>query len=182
MDENFFRTVVLVVEHTDDGAVGVVLNRPSQTLISEGPLGELDPIAADPPLVFVGGPVAPDSAICLARRRGPLEAPDEAPDEAPEEAADPWQPVVQGLGVLDLSAGDLRLVAGLDRVRVFAGYAGWGSGQLEAEIAEGAWYVLDADPDDALSGQPGGLWRSVLSRQGGKLAMVANFPADPNMN
>jgi putative transcriptional regulator len=65
---------------------------------------------------------------------------------------------------------------------VFAGYAGWGAGQLEGEIEEGAWYVLDADPEDALSSEPGGLWRFVLRRQGGKLALLANFPADPNMN
>jgi putative transcriptional regulator len=70
----------------------------------------------------------------------------------------------------------------VDRLRVFAGYAGWEGGQLERELAEGAWYVLDADPEDALTSEPGGLWRFVLRRQGGKLALVSNFPADPTMN
>lgn len=70
----------------------------------------------------------------------------------------------------------------LDRVRIFAGYAGWGAGQLEAELADGAWFVVDADPEDALSALPGGLWRFVLRRQPGRLSLVANFPTDPSMN
>jgi putative transcriptional regulator len=169
MDANFFRSVVLIVEHTDEGAAGVVLNRPSETELSEGPLEDWSPFAAEPQLVFVGGPVAPDSAVCLART-GPGSAPPG------------WQPVVGGLGVLDLSleVGDVR--EGIDRIRVFAGYAGWGAGQLEDELESGSWYVLDADPEDALTSMPGALWRFVLRRQSGKLALVANFPPDPSMN
>lgn len=168
IDMNFFRSVVLVVEHTVEGAAGVVLNRPSQTELGRGPLESWSPLAAEPQLVFVGGPVAPDTAVCLARA------------ELAEEPTG-WQRVVGNLGVLDLSldANDLR---GIDRLRVFAGYAGWGSGQLESELEEGSWYVLDADPEDALTTMPGALWRFVLRRQRGKLALVANFPADPSMN
>lgn len=166
VDENFFRTVVLVVEHNDEGAAGVVLNRPTDTELG-GPLEAWRPLAADPALVFVGGPVSPDAAVCLARS---------APDLRPPG----WQPVVDGLGVLNL-AEELDL-AGIDRLRVFAGYAGWGPGQLEAELEEGSWYVLQADPEDALTSAPGGLWRFVLKRQGGKLALVSNFPPDPSMN
>lgn len=169
VDANFFRTVVLLVEHTEEGALGVVLNRPSETPLTEGPLQAWGDLAADPPLVFVGGPVSPGAAVCLAR---PM------PHTSPEG----FQHVVDGLGVIDLGC-DPTLVSGtLDRLRVFAGYAGWGAGQLEDEIEEGAWFVLDADPEDAMSSQPGGLWRFVLKRQGGKLALIANFPADPNMN
>jgi len=84
--------------------------------------------------------------------------------------------------VLDLGCDPSAVRPKVDRLRVFIGYAGWGAGQLEDEIEEGAWYVLDADPEDALSSQPGGLWRFVLKRQGGKLALVANFPVDPNLN
>lgn len=169
MDPNFFRTVVLVVEHTDEGSAGVVLNRPSETGLREGPLEEWETLAADPPMVFVGGPVAPGAAVCLAK-------------SAPESKPPGWQPVVDGLGVLDLDHDLDQIRDGVDRIRMFAGYSGWGAGQLEGEIEEGSWYVLDADPEDALSSQPGGLWRFVLKRQGGRLAMVANFPADPSYN
>ncbi|MEX2537455.1 MAG: YqgE/AlgH family protein [Actinomycetota bacterium] len=169
LDPNFFRTVVLVVEHSEEGAAGVVLNRPSDTELSEGPLGDWERIAADPPLVFVGGPVAPGAAVCLAK-------------SAPEERPPGWQPVVDGLGVLDLGHEVDEIRPGVDRVRVFAGYSGWGAGQLEMEIDDGSWYVVDADPEDALSSQPGGLWRFVLKRQGGKLGLVANFPVDPSSN
>jgi putative transcriptional regulator len=168
-DTNFFRTVVLLVEHNDEGAAGVVLNRPSEAALAEGPLGGWRELAAEPALVFVGGPVQPTAAICLAHK---------TPDATP----DGWQPVIDGLGVLDLSNDDVDVRTGIDRLRVFAGYAGWGAGQLESEIAEGSWFVLDADPEDALSSQPGGLWRFVLKRQGGQLALVSSFPADPSLN
>ncbi len=170
VDPNFFRTVVLVVEHNEDGAAGVVLNRPSEMELDGGPLGSWRDAAADPPLVFVGGPVSPTAAVCLARM-----------SSVP--SADPgWQPVIDGLGVLDLDRDLDDIRTNLDRLRVFAGYAGWTGGQLEREIEEGSWFVLDADPEDALSSQPGGLWRFVLKRQGGQLALVSSFPADPAMN
>lgn len=169
VDPNFFRSVVLVVEHTDEGAAGVVLNRPSETQLSEGPLEDWSQLAAEPPLVFVGGPVSPDAAVCLART-------------APESEPPGWQPVVGGLGVIDLTRELDEIGPTVDRIRVFAGYAGWGGGQLEIELAEGSWYVVDADPEDALTSMPGALWRFVLRRQHGKLALVANFPTDPSMN
>jgi putative transcriptional regulator len=93
-----------------------------------------------------------------------------------------WEQVVGELGVVDLGAEGGTVRTALDRVRIFAGYAGWDAGQLESELEEGSWYVLDADQEDALSSEPGGLWRFVLRRQGGKLALVSSFPADPNMN
>lgn len=169
VDPNFFRTVVLMVEHTDEGAAGVVINRPTDTALSEGPLDEWSDIAADPALVFEGGPVSRESAVCLGHLR-------------PQVSTDGWQQVIGGVGVVDLGAESSTLRTTVDRVRVFSGYAGWGPGQLEEEIAEGAWFVLDADPEDAMCGEPGGLWRFVLRRQGGNLALVASFPADPTMN
>lgn len=168
LDANFFRTVVLMVEHTDEGAAGVVLNRPTDTELS-GPLEAWRGMAADPPLVFVGGPVQPDAAVCLA-------------SAAPGTQPPGWQPVLGPLGVLDLGQESDDVHGGVDRLRVFAGYASWGPGQLEDELDEGAWYVLDADPHDALTSEPGGLWRFVLRRQGGKFALVSNFPADPALN
>jgi putative transcriptional regulator len=169
LDPNFFRTVVLVVEHNDEGAAGVVLNRPTQTRLEGSPLDAWRDLAADPQLVFVGGPVSPDAAVCLARIAG-------------QSTPIGWQPVIGGLGVIDLGRDLADVRPSIDRLRVFAGYAGWGAGQLEEELESDSWYVIDADPEDALSAMPGSLWRFVLKRQGGKLALVSNFPADPSMN
>ena len=163
----FDRTVVLMLEHGDHGALGVVLNRPSQLEVAD-PLPQWERFAADPPVVFVGGPVAPSAAICVARARGETEI-------------DAWKPLFDGLGTLDLE-GHPDDVPVLDQLRVFAGYAGWGPGQLEDEIDEGAWFVVTAEPDDALSNEPDGLWRTVLKRQGGEYALVSAFPPDPTMN
>jgi putative transcriptional regulator len=164
---DFDRTVVLVLEHGDHGALGVVLNRPSELAVAE-PLPQWEPFVADPAVVFVGGPVAPSAAICLAQARG-------------ETDADAWKPLFDGLGTLDLE-GHPEDVPVLDRLRVFAGYAGWGPGQLEGEIEEGAWFVVAAEPGDALSTEPRDLWRTVLRRQGGEYALVSTFPPDPTMN
>jgi len=169
MDPNFFRTVVLIVEHGDQGAAGIVLNRPSDASLAEGPLDGWDTIAADPPLVFVGGPVSPTDAVCLARP---------APNTPPEG----FEPVVDGLGVVDLAADPSLVRPTLDRVRVFVGYAGWQPGQLEDEIDEGAWLVVEADSDDALDDEPELLWSRVLERQGGRLALLARYPDDPSTN
>lgn len=167
-DPNFFRTVVLIVEHSADGAAGVVLNRPSGSQL-EGPLVEWASAAAEPAVVFVGGPVQQDAAVCLGAAAPGGEPPG-------------FKPFLGRLGTLDLTLGPDDVVPHIDRLRVFAGYAGWGGGQLEDEIDEGAWFVLDADPEDALSASPDRLWRFVLRRQGGDLALVSNFPDDPSLN
>lgn len=167
-DPNFFRTVILLLEHNEEGAAGVVLNRPSDTDY-EGPLEPWSPVAARPPVVFVGGPVQPSAAVCVAS----LE---------PGVHVDGFAPVFGGLGTLDLSKPPEAVAPDLERIRVFAGYSGWEAGQLEHEIDEGAWYVLDADHEDAFTPTPERLWSFVLRRQGGTYAMVANFPADPSLN
>jgi putative transcriptional regulator len=166
-DPNFFRTVVLMLEHSDEGALGVVLNRPSELEVSE-PLPAWADVAAQPPVVFVGGPVSPSSAICLGRA--------EHSDDAD------WEPVVGSVGALDLNIGPAEVRPRPEVVRVFAGYAGWGPHQIEAEILSGGWFVVDADPDDALSPSPGDLWSDVLRRQPGRLAMFAHYPLDPSTN
>jgi putative transcriptional regulator len=74
------------------------------------------------------------------------------------------------------------LSSAVSSLRIFAGYAGWGSGQLEAEIEEGAWYVVPAEPQDPFLADPERLWAQVLRRQGGQLAMLATMPAEPGMN
>jgi putative transcriptional regulator len=168
-DPNFARTVVLVLaSDPDDGALGVVLNRPSLTSVVE-PLPQWGPLAADPAVVFVGGPVGESSAIGLARSdtAGPTEG---------------WSPILGHLGTFDLATGPDQVAAGIETVRVFSGYAGWGPGQLEAEIDEGAWLVVDGAPDDVLCADPEGLWRLVLRRQGGRTAWLANVPLDLRVN
>lgn len=171
-DPNFERAVILLLEHTEDGAVGVVLNRPSAAHFVD-PLPDWYGFAAFPPVVFVGGPVGAGSAIGLARARHPEREPAEV---------EGWNQVVGTVGTVDLTLDPDDLPVGIEEVRVFSGYAGWGSGQLEEEIESGAWFVIDAEQDDALSTNPDGLWRSVLRRQPGRLAMYANFPYDPTQN
>jgi putative transcriptional regulator len=169
-DPNFERTVVLVLEHGDEGALGVVLNRPSELDVAE-PLPEWAGAAAHPPVVFIGGPVAPSAAVCLARlgRDGGAEG---------------WQPLLDGtpVGTMDLDSDPDEAIPRLEEIRVFAGYAGWGPGQLEGEIADGGWFVVDADPDDPLSPAPQNLWAAVLRRQKGALALFAAYPPDPTLN
>ncbi|HMC52456.1 MAG TPA: YqgE/AlgH family protein [Acidimicrobiales bacterium] len=167
-DGNFDRTVVLVVEHNDEGALGVVLNRPSTTEVAEV-LPRWAPLAADPEVVFVGGPVSPGAVICLA-------------ETAPEHLDQSWTPVVGHLGVPELGPDPQAPPDGLARVRLFAGYAGWAAGQLEGELEVGGWYVVDARSEDPLSPAPDELWSQVLRRQAGPLRRLAAFPVDPSSN
>ena len=167
-DPNFERTVVLVLEHGEDGALGVVLNRPSELDLAE-PLPEWARAAAHPPVVFIGGPVAPSAAVCLARVAG-------------GGGARGWEPLLGPLGTLDLDMDPDEAIPGLDVIRVFAGYAGWGPGQLEGEIDGGGWFVVDADDADPLSPAPENLWAAVLRRQRGTLALFASYPPDPGLN
>ena len=167
-DPNFDHTVVLILEHAGDGAVGVVLNRPTDTEVGE-PLPGWHRVAAAPQVIFVGGPVSPEAAICLGRGW-------------PGEEAEGYRPLFGTIGTVDLSLDPSDMAPALQGIRVFVGYAGWGEGQLEQEIEDGAWFVVDAHPDDALSPEPEALWHTVLRRQGGKMAMFANFPPNPAMN
>jgi len=167
-DPNFARTVVLILEHGDEGAIGVVLNRPTGTDVSD-PLPGWQRLAAEPPVVFAGGPVSPDAAICLAR-------------SWPDEFTDAYEPLLGALGTIDLSVDPDDVSAAVQALRIFAGYAGWAGGQLEAEIAEGAWFVVDARAEDVLSAEPLDLWADVLRRQRGDLKFYANFPSDPASN
>ena len=158
IDPSFARTVVLLVNHDADGALGVVLNRPSE-LSPVHDLADWVHLLASPEVVFLGGPVDPDAAVGLA--------------------ATPEQSEGSGVQLVDLSTdpGDLAVP-----VRVFAGYAGWGPQQLEAELVEGGWLVTSAEEGDVFTDQPEELWRRVLSRQPGRVAMYANFPMDPRSN
>jgi putative transcriptional regulator len=158
LDPNFFRTVVLLLEHDEEGAVGVILNRPSRSGLGEE-LPEWEPLLAVPEVVFVGGPVEPQTAVGLAHG---LEG-----------------SAVAGVGIVDLSASPGELAA---PVRVYAGYAGWGPDQLEMELAEGSWIVADAIAPDVFISDPDSLWSAVLRRQPGTTALLATFPIDPSLN
>lgn len=192
-DGNFHRTVVYLIEHDVGGALGVVLNRPGQ-LPAREVVPEWAPYVSEPAQIFVGGPVSPERAICLGRRRGhePMgtdvakerSAPDAAPSEAegPTRVAGLWQPLTESVGGVDLHGDPLDAPPGIEDLRIFAGYAGWSAGQLEGELSLGGWYVVDADDDDLFTADPSQLWRRVLARQTGVLRSLSRFPADPTMN
>ena len=167
VDPNFDRTVVLMLEHSDSGAIGLVLNRPSETAVADA-LPGWEGLAADPATVFAGGPVSTDAAIALGSARH-------------ADAGGGWEPLVGAVGTIDLHRDPDDIADDIASVRIFAGYAGWGPGQLESELAANAWLVVPASPDDAL-GDPDDLWRRVLLRQGGHTAWLANAPADPSLN
>ena len=165
-DPNFHRTVVLVTEHAEDGALGVVLNRPAEATVVQAVPG-LAPLVTDDSPVYVGGPVDQESLIVLAE----FEDPDDA-------AAIVFDDVgfVPGDADIELTAAALR------RARVYAGYAGWAAGQLEAELEAEGWIVEPARPEDVFGADPFALWKRVLSRKGGPYAFLATIPPDPSLN
>jgi putative transcriptional regulator len=167
-DDNFDRTVVLVLEHGPDGALGLVLNRPTDVAVLD-PLPEWSGLAAQPSVVFVGGPVEQTAAIALAHA-------------GTGDVGEAWSPIIDRIGTLDLSRDPADLGPAVQQVRVFAGYAGWGPGQLEGELGLDAWIVCDVEPGDVLGDDPDTLWRRVLRRQGGDLALLSYCPADPSSN
>ncbi|HWL45853.1 MAG TPA: YqgE/AlgH family protein [Ilumatobacter sp.] len=167
-DPNFDRTVVYMLEHHGEGALGVIINRPIDEELRE-PLDRWNDLAHGS--MFQGGPVEPDALIALALTKRVL-------DEATDELA----PVSGPIASADLTADPAFVAASVTAVRVFRGYSGWGPGQLESEIDAGAWLVLDAEPADVFDPEPDGLWRSVLRRQGGRLAWLADAPDDLSMN
>jgi len=166
LDPNFARTVVLVAEHGTDGAMGVVLNRPTETRVADAvpPLEDLVP-HGEP--VYVGGPVQESGVVALAEFADPAEA-----------AA-----VVLGdVGFLAAAQQEPLPASGTGRARVFAGHAGWGPGQLDAELERDYWIVEPATEEDVFAEDANGLWERVLERKGGQYALLARMPLDPRMN
>ncbi len=162
-DPNFDGTITLLLEHNEAGALGIILNRASDLSVDE-PFPGWSGLAADPPVIFAGGPVERDGLIALGRSMVdgalPLGIHSVDLDEQPE--------LLRGEGIED--------------VRIFAGYAGWGSGQLEGELATGAWWVTDAELDDVFFAEPRQLWPHVMRRSGGELEWFAHFPSDASLN
>lgn len=165
-DPNFARSVVFILEHDADGALGLVLNRPTATPIDDV-LAGWSLLAARPANLYGGGPVEPSAVVGLGVARSDAAV---------------------GIGITDQirtvdPTGDPALLAGeIETARVFAGYAGWGPGQLEDELAQDAWLVVDADPQDIVTDDPDDLWHTVLARQSGSARLMASFPDDPRLN
>ena len=165
-DPNFSRTVVLVGVHSDEGAMGVVLNRPSAVTVGEA-VPQLEEAVDESEPVYVGGPVQPSSIVFLA------------------EFLDPAPAGLLVLGRIGFPAPDAdigELAEATGRRRVFAGYAGWGEGQLDAEVDQGDWIAHTALPEDVFTDAPEGLWGAALARKGGSYALLARMPADPTVN
>ena len=156
----FRRSVVLVIEHTEEGAMGVVLNRPSDATVSEA-VPALAELADDSEVVRIGGPVAPNAVVALGEFEDPSDA---------------GRQILGAVGVLDPD----REPDSLLRLRVYAGYAGWGPGQLDSELEQEAWIIEDADPEDPFVDAD--LWQVALGRKGGEYALLATMPADPSQN
>lgn len=160
------RAAVLIGMHGAEGALGLVLNRPSGSSVSDA-VPELSAMVAEEEPVFVGGPVRSGAIVMLA------------------EFSDPRPASLLVLGRIGLPAPDASLedlAAATTRRRVYAGYAGWGEGQLDAEIDRGDWIELDAVPDDVFCERPEGLWSHAMARKGGRYALLARMPLDPSLN
>ncbi|WP_367042393.1 YqgE/AlgH family protein [Streptomyces sp. Je 1-332] len=180
-DPNFDRAVVLLLDHDEEGSLGVVLNRPTPVDVADI-LEDWGELAGAPGVVFQGGPVSLDSALGVAVIPG-----EEGPASgvrARQGRGEPigWRRVHGAIGLVDLDTPPELLAPALGSLRIFAGYAGWGPGQLEDELVEGAWYVVESEPGDVSSPAPERLWRAVLRRQRSELAMVATYPDDPSLN
>ena len=172
-DDNFDRAVILVVDHDEAGALGVVINRPS-TIDVGAILPDWHVYSSKPAVVFDGGPVGRDSALAL----GAL-LPSRTPDIGEPLA---FRQVFGHLGLVDLDAAPEEVAGDIEALRVFAGYAGWAPDQLEQEITQGAWFVVDSLPEDPFSLEPEELWQQVLQRQASSLSWLASYPEDPTMN
>ena len=167
VDPNFYRSVVLLLEYDQDGALGVVLDRPLDINVDEH-LPAWRTHLAPPYRVFDGGPVQPETAIGVAFRPS-------------AEAIETWRPVLGGVGLVDVSQ-DPAAVGGIEEARIFAGYSGWGAGQLDMERTVGSWFPVEGTRDDVFDPVPAGLWRRVLRRQHPSIARYANYPPDLRSN
>ncbi len=166
LDPNFARTVVLIGAHNEDGAMGVVLNRPSAVTVGEA-VPQLQDVLGASETLYVGGPVQPNAVVFLA------------------EFLEPELAGMLVLGRIGFPAPDAdidRLAQATARRRVFAGHAGWGQGQLDAEVGGGDWIAHPAQPQDVFTDLPAELWSDVLTRKGGSYALLARMPLDPSVN
>jgi putative transcriptional regulator len=176
IDPNFRHAVVLLLDHDADGTLGVILNRPTPILVASV-LSGWSSSAEPPEVLFEGGPVHKDSALALAEVR-------DVADPGGPGGADPigFRRLFGDVGIIDLDTPAEVLGPALHRMRVFAGYAGWSPGQLDQEIEQDSWYVVDGVPEDVFGAHPARLRADVLRRQPGELAWVATRPEDAALN
>jgi len=165
-DPNFARTVVLIAEHGDEGAMGLVLNRPADVSVGES-AAELEELVDASEPIYLGGPVQPNAVIVLAAFTDPGAA---------------GLLISDDIGFLSAQLDVAESAAVTHRTRVFAGHAGWGPGQLEEELEREDWIVETPRPDELFATDPDGLWSQVLTRKGGTFALVARMPLDPSVN
>ena len=171
LEPTFRRSVIYIVEHNDDGTLGVVLNRPSETAVYNV-LPQWAKLAAKPKTMFIGGPVKRDSALCLATLRVGFDA-----------ASVPGLRHVQGrIVMVDLDADPDLVEGAVEGVRIYAGYSGWSMGQLDGEIERDDWIVLSGLPSDVLVEPRVDLWARVLRRQPLPMSLLATHPIDVNRN
>jgi putative transcriptional regulator len=173
LDPNFEHAVVLVLDSDEDGALGVVLNRPSTVPVGEV-LPDWGPLAQTPGVLFQGGPVGTDAALAVGASARHGREPDAEPVG--------FRRLYDDVGIVDLDTPTEIAAPALSHLRIFAGYAGWGEEQLREEIRSGSWYVVPSTPRDVFGDQPLGLWKRVLRRQPGELAWVSTRPLDPTLN
>lgn len=166
LEPTFRRTVVLLLEHNDDGALGLVLNRASAMRVAE-PLPGWSHLVAEPPVVFHGGPVEVSGVLCLVDGDDPGGA--------------GYRRFFDDIGTLDLHRSPDDVV-GVRSIRAYAGHAGWAPGQLEDELERRAWLVVDRAPGDVFTDRPEDLWSDVLARQPGIVALLSSYPQDVNLN
>lgn len=169
LDPNFADAVVLLLDVDDNGALGVVLNRPSGVPVGAVLDGWAD-VVVEPEVLFRGGPVGTEGALALALLRDPADVPVG------------FRAVDGRLGLVDLDAPLELLEGSLAGLRIFAGYAGWGAAQLNGEIDEGSWYVVPGEARDVFRPDTADLWRDVLRRQPGEMAWHSTRPIDPDLN
>ena len=162
-DLNFDRTIVYLLEHGAAGGLGVVLNRPTSLEVVEA-LPRWADASGSPSVLFSGGPVEADAALGLARVSTPIDCPG-------------WRPVAGTIGTVDLAMEPGAVVAGIEEARIFVGYAGWGAGQLDEEVAAGAWFVVEGAPEDVFCSEPERLWGDVLRRDVARAAMAGGNPS-----
>ena len=180
-DPTFEKAVVLLLDHDADGALGVVLNRPTAVGVAEV-LPGWNVVVSAPDVVFDGGPMAADSALGVAQVAG-TEEPVGFRTMFGGADEDSFGPMIgRRTGLVDLDTPIELLTGALVSLRVFAGYAGWVGGQLEHEIVAGGWFVLEARPEDISALAPANLWRTVLRRQPGELALMSTYPRNPELN
>jgi putative transcriptional regulator len=166
LDPNFARSVVLVAEHTEDGALGLVLNRPAEVSVGDT-APELEELVGGDDALFVGGPVQSSSVIVLAAFTNPTAA---------------GLLISDDVGFLSAQADFAESVSATYRARAFAGHAGWGPGQLDEELEREDWIVETPRPEELFAAEPEELWSRVLTRKGGTYALVARMPLDPSLN